>query len=113
MPGAARRTINEGVERRKKPRIYLPFFARVRGVDTEGKTFIIDTVVGNISAGGILLQLPFRVNFGDILLTIIRLSTSETANALLVAAHGEVLRIEPKPNGMYDVALEFIHYRCL
>jgi hypothetical protein len=59
------------------------------------------------------LYLPFRVNRGEKLLTIIRLSPSQTVDALQVAAHGRIVRVEPGPQEMYGVAIEFMHYRCI
>lgn len=104
--------IDERVERRKKPRISLPFVVKVRGVDTEGKSFVADTVVDNLSTGGIHVHLPFRVSAGQELLIMIRLSVSTTANAVRVQARGPVVRVEPKPHQSFGVALAFIEYRC-
>lgn len=107
------RAIYDGAERRKKPRICLPFFAKVRGLDTEGKTFVVSATVDNISAGGIYLQLPVRVSRGERLLTITRLCISQTTRGLHVAARGLVVRVDPKPHEMYGVAVSFTRYRCL
>jgi hypothetical protein len=105
--------IGEEVERRKKPRIYIPFLIRVRGVDAEGKAFTVDTVGNDISTGGLYLQLPFRVNRGEKLFAVIRLSTSRDEDALRVAARGRVVRVEPRPQESYGVAVAFINYRCI
>ena len=107
------RIIGEIAERRGEPRIHLPFFARVRGVDAEGRSFAVDAIVDNLSSGGFFLQVPFRVNTGDKLSTVIRLSISPVGDAVRVAAQGLVLRVEPKPDEMYGLAVSFIQYRCL
>lgn len=115
IAGAARsegRAIDERVERRKKPRISLPFFVKVRGVDAEGTSFVADTVVDNLSTGGIHVHLPFRVSEGQEFLMMIRLSVSTTANAVQVQARGPVVRVEPKPHKSFGVALAFLEYRC-
>jgi len=105
--------IGEEVERRKKPRIYIPFLIRVRGVDAEGKAFTVDTVGNDISTGGLYLQLPFRVNRGEKLFAVIRLSTSQDEDALRVAARGRIVRVEPGSQERYGVAVAFINYRCM
>jgi hypothetical protein len=91
----------------------MPFITKVRGVDAEGKDFTLDIRVNNLSTGGLYLQLPFPVNQGEKLLTVIRLTTSENVNALQVAAHGQVVRVEPQPNKMYGIGISFIHYRFI
>jgi hypothetical protein len=91
----------------------MPFITKVRGVDAEGKDFTVDIRLNNLSTGGLYLQLPFPVNQGERLLTIIRLTTSENVKALHVAAHGRVVRIEPQPNKMYGIGVSFTHYKYL
>jgi hypothetical protein len=93
----------------------MPFITKVRGVDAEGKEFTLDIRLSNLSTGGLYLQLPFPVNPGEKLLTIISLTTSdsENVNALQVAAHGRVVRLEPQPNKMYGVGVSFTHYRYI
>lgn len=77
-----------------------------------GENFVADTVMDNLSTGGIYVHLPFRVSEGQELLTEIRLSVSQTGNAVQVEAHGPVVRVEPKPHQSFGVALAFIEYRC-
>lgn len=104
--------IGDRIERRKKTRIWLPFSVRVQGVDAEGESFVADTVVENLSTGGIYVHLPFRVSEGQELLIVIRLSVSQTGNAVQVEARGPVVRVEPKPHQSFGVALAFIEYVC-
>lgn len=40
-------------ERRLRPRIGLPFAVTVRGVDVKGQPLDIDTVLDNLSVGGL------------------------------------------------------------
>ncbi len=74
---------------------------------------MVDAMVDNLSSGGLFVQVPFRVNPGERLSTVIRLSLSPTGNALRVAAQGVVLRVEPKAGEMYGLGLSFIEYKCL
>jgi hypothetical protein len=106
------KAIGDRVERRRKTRIWLPFSVRVQGVDAEGGSFVADTVVENLSTAGIYVHLPFRVNEGQELLIVIRLSVSQTGNAVHVEARGPVVRVEPKPHQSFGVALAFIEYAC-
>src|SRR5262245_29330904 len=46
-----------GAERRRHPRLRKPFPATVRGVDAYGESFEADTVLDNLSAGGLYLRL--------------------------------------------------------
>ncbi len=59
------------MERRKTRRIYEPFTATVGGVDDSGTPFDFQTVLDNISSGGLYLYFPLRCspmsrqNFGQ------------------------------------------------
>ena len=86
-------TDNNEVERRSKPRIDEHFPAKVRGVDTAGKAFKAETVIDNLSAGGVYLRLARPVSPGADLFVIIRLSTSlsrelQLAEKYCVLSHG-------------------------
>ena len=103
----------EGVERRRKPRIYDPFQTEVQGVDANGEAFEFETVLDNLSAGGLYLRLTRRIEEGAKLLVIIRLPTilSEEGGQPRVVAHGVVVRTEPKPGGACGVGVFFMdHY---
>jgi hypothetical protein len=104
-----------GVERRRTPRIALPFMATARGIDTNSWRFEEHTVIGNLSAAGPYLHLSRRVAQGARLFVCIRLSNAygRDAPAAYVAAHGVVARVEPWPGGVFGVAVTFTHCRFI
>src|SRR6266508_6172788 len=94
-------------ERRRKPRIYEPFPARVRGIDWRGDPFEVEAVLDNLSAGGLYLRLKQRTEAGAKLSIFFRLATRLTpeAKGLRVAARSRVVRSELQPDGAYGVAV--------
>ena len=115
MSSDSRFTNNGEISHRTKPRIYEPFPAKVRGVDTNGEPFRIETVIDNLSTGGVYLRLAQPVEQGAKLFIMIRLSTakSDEMPAPRVAARGVVLRAEPQPDGVYGLAIAFTRHRFL
>jgi hypothetical protein len=104
------------VERRSKTRLYGWFPATVRGVDQSGEAFDTNTMIDNISAGGLYLRLrQQRVEPGTMLFVVIRLSTAppDEVRAPLIALRGRVLRAEQKPEGERGVAVQITHTRFL
>ena len=103
------------VERRRKPRIYKPFPATVRGVSASGEPFQINTVLDNLSAGGLYLRLMPRVEQGARLFIVIWLAPAPMGELTppRVAARGRVLRSEPKPGGECGVAVRITRHRFL
>ncbi|MFN2447141.1 MAG: PilZ domain-containing protein [Vicinamibacterales bacterium] len=99
-------------ERRAKPRLERPFPVTLRGVDAMGEALNIDTVLDNLSPGGLYVRIPRRVEPGAKLSVAIRLSEDgvreQTAR---LATRGVVLRVESTPNGEYGVALAFTTHR--
>ena len=58
-------TENEGSpERRRKPRVAIESPATVRGVDANGQSFEENSMLDNLSAGGLFFQLPRQVEPG-------------------------------------------------
>ena len=101
-----------GPERRRKLRLYGPFPAKVRGVDVNGKIFKVETVLDNISAGGLYVRLRQQVDLDAILFVITRLSTREV-RAPRVAVRGKVLRIEQKSDDECGVVIVITRHRFL
>lgn len=103
------------IDGRNKPRICDPFPVTVHGVDADGAKFEFETVIDNISAGGLYFRLTRCVDPGVELLLVIRLSTAtmDGAAAPNVVATGVVLRAEPKPGGTCGVAVAFTHHHFL
>ena len=63
-------------ERRRHLRLYEPFPATVRGVDASGEPFEVSTVLDNISASGLYMQLGRCVKRGTKLFILVRMSTT-------------------------------------
>jgi PilZ domain len=99
-----------GRERRRTPRIEIPFPALVRGVDVEDQAFEAHTVLDNLSSHGLYLRLAQRVFSGMRLFVLIRLSVTPNANC--IAVHGVVLRTEPRA-GVLGTAIRFTHHRFI
>jgi hypothetical protein len=105
----------DGTERRSKPRIKGAFPTVVRGVDAGNETFQIETVIDNISAGGLYLRLRQRLEPGMTLFFLTSLSTPGCVNltAPRLALHGLVLRTELTHGGACGVAVALSNYRFL
>ena len=96
------------VERRSHSRINIPVSTRVRGIDSDGQTFKSNSSLDNLSKDGLYLRLARRVRKGTNLTVIISLSSQGR-----LALRGEVLRVEPQPDGRYGIAMKFTQYRLL
>ena len=102
-------------EQRSGARIDVPYPVRLRGIDSDGRTFKEETVVENLSGGGLYLRLKRTVREGADVSLAVRLSTAPALDvpALRLAARGTVLRVEPQSDGGYGVAIEFNRRRVL
>ena len=99
-------------ERRAGARVQLPFPVTVRGIDAIGEPLDIDTVLDNVSRGGLYVRIPRRIEPGAQLAVGIRVSgPCEEGPAARVATRGVVLRVESKPDGDHGLAVEFTRYR--
>src|SRR5215470_14679963 len=85
-------------EPRSSARIDVAYPATLRGVDINDEPFKEETVLQNLSAGGLYLRLKRMVLEGDRVFLAVRLSTAENEDtpALRLAARGMVLRVEPQ-----------------
>jgi hypothetical protein len=105
-----------GTERRRKPRIYDPFPAKVQGTDINGESFETMTVIDNLSADAMYLRLMQRVKQGTKLSVLFQLSLKTGAEAVSqprVAVQGSVLRTETRAGGVCGVAITFDRSRFL
>lgn len=100
-------------ERRSKPRLDIPFSAIVRGVDANGQSFELDSVLDNFSAGGLYLRMARSLNQGADLLVLVQLPTAsaDNAGASQIEAEGVILRAEPQADGACGVAVAFKKYK--
>jgi hypothetical protein len=91
-------------ERRRDRRFRLPFPASVEGLNDAGEPFRAETVLEDMSAGGVYLRLTDRVAEGAGLTVTARFSVV-TMKGLVVRLEGKVVRVEPKPGGEFGVAV--------
>ena len=107
------RSTSETLERRKNPRVSIPFHVRVRGVDEAGKQFSIETVVDNISGSGLYLRMMPYVEAGTKLVFDIQLRPAQQfeEQAPHFSADGSVVRSEKLPGGASGVAASFAKVR--
>ncbi|HVF28764.1 MAG TPA: hypothetical protein VM943_11015 [Pyrinomonadaceae bacterium] len=98
-------------ERRGKPRIHVPFPAKVQGVDKNGQPFDVETVLDNLSGRSLYLRMMPPVEEGAKLTVVITLSTvaPDAGNASRVRVQGTALRVETKPGGVCGIAATFSH----
>jgi hypothetical protein len=100
---------------RAKPRLSHPFPIKVQGMDIEGEEFTLNTVLDNLSVGGMYFRMPYRVEREAYMSINIRLSSStqECESGMEIAAYGKVLRVEEIQPGEYGIAVAFKHHRIL
>ena len=96
-------------DRRISARIDAPYPVRLRGLDGDGRTFKEQTILENLSGGGLYLRLGRKLLEGTSVSLAVRLSAvpSRDIPAVLLAARGSVLRVEAQADGSYGVAVEF------
>ena len=100
-------------DRRAKPRLYCSYPVVVRGRQVGGDKFEAQAVITNISASGMYLRLQNFIPRGEILFLVTRLSSAppDQRAAPNIAAKAEVVRVEPKPDGAYGVAVKLQRHR--
>ena len=102
------------VERRRKPRITLPFPITVRAVAANGTRFTTTVVVDSLSCQGLAFRLAQPIKPTARLFVLVRLSCAVSdAPSPHVAGHLHVLRVAQGPHGEYAVAGRLIHHRFL
>ena len=102
-------------ERRISPRVFMPYPAKLHGVDAAGRAWEESVLVDNVSAGGLYLRMNRVLQKEACVFAAVRLSTVPPAqsSALRLSARGVVVRAEPQPDGTCGVALVFTHRRVL
>jgi hypothetical protein len=99
-------------ERRGRPRVERPFPVTVRGVDATGEPLDIDTVLDNMSVGGLYVRLPRRIEPGARLAVGIRVSVSGAQERTArVATRSVVKRVESAAGGEHGLAVAFTRHR--
>ncbi len=95
-------------ERRRKVRVIQTLPVSVSGVDASGKAFQAHTLLDNLSACGLYMQLPRRVDPGSHL--EIHIQYSDQLPTARIAASGVVRRTEERAHGLYGIGVEFTKY---
>ena len=80
----------------------------LRGLDESGLKFRANSLVDNISSGGLYLQLSRPVSVGARLFVVVGM-----VSGARIAAKGEVARIERRPHDLCGVAVRFTQTRLL
>ena len=113
MSDAGSKSVARSHDRRSKPRICVPFKAKVHGVDNKGEEYNVETVLDNVSGDGLYMRMMLSIEEGTSLSIEVRLRppsrvTQEPPRILL---EGTVLRIEKKVGGVCGVAVAIEHVR--
>ena len=107
--------LNQGAkfERRKKPRISTPFPITVHGINEKGERYQFETLIDNLSVGGVYLRHGERIDPYSKLELFIQLSESAGKSAPVIKAEGIVLRTELKTDGLFGLAVVFTNHRFI
>ena len=111
LANAQAQTAYAGEERRHKPRIFEHFRATVHGVNAAGQAFSAETVLENLSAGGLYLRLPQMVEVGAELLVVSKIANPANGHTSgpLLAMSGTVVRVAGAAGDACGVAVKFTH----
>ncbi len=103
------------VERRSCTRINEPFPVTVNGTDPAGQEFQSETLLDNLSAGGLYMRLARHLEPGAKLSFVVRMASGENQDEMAprIAAKGIVLRVEPQADGRYGLGVAFTQHRFL
>ena len=106
---------NQPNERRAKPRINCTYPVVLRTHINQGDKIESHATITNISASGFYLRTHNFIPRGQKLFLVARLSNlpAEKNIAPNLAATGQVVRVEPKPDGSYGVAIRMQRYRLI
>jgi PilZ domain-containing protein len=103
---------SELFERRAKPRSNDPLPARVWGVDSDDNPFSFDCLLDNISASGLYLRLPRKMNFPSAISIVVRLLHGPL-EGMSAAIKGTVIRNEWKTDGHTGVGVRIVEHRFI
>lgn len=103
------------IERRVKPRVACSYPATVRGHLPDGIRFEARAVLSNMSASGMYLRTQRKMQPGQTVFVIVRMSTASLVQESTprLAAFGQVVRMETKVDGTYGIALKLVNHRFL
>lgn len=106
---------NRPNERRAKPRINCTYPVVLRTHLNRGEKTESQGTITNISASGFYLRTHNFIPRGQNLFLMARLSNLPANKNIApnLAATGQVVRVEPKPDGSYGVAIQMQRYRLV
>jgi hypothetical protein len=102
--------IQEKLDRREHPRIHYPIPLRVQGSD-----FAFDTIVDDLSAGGVRSRSFRKLWEGDKLLFMVdfSLAGSHAETKPVMSAQGFVKRVRDLQDGTFEFAAKFTQFHFL
>ena len=100
------------IERRAKPRANDALPARVWGVDVNDQPFGFDCLLDNMSASGLYLRLPRRMNFRAPVSLVVKLLKGPGDNTA-AAIKGTVIRDKAEPDGHTGVAIRIVEHQFI
>jgi hypothetical protein len=99
-------------ERRSKPRSTGALPARVWAVDSDDHPFSFDCLLDNISASGLYLRLPRRMNFSAVINLVVKL-THGPFQGMSAAIKGTVIRHTRESDGHTGIAVRIVEHRFI
>jgi hypothetical protein len=103
----------ESAERRSGPRIYDNLDVRVFGVDSGGRRFEIQVPAANLSATGLCMYLPYEVEAGEGIMSLVQFVSSDGQPRPRVAACGTVVRSREsrhRVHNRWETAVRFMEH---
>ncbi len=121
LPPMARLTIMRQIapqparlERRRKPRIDLPFPVQVSGRDHRGEAFEVQTSLRNLSASGLYMEMSRELERGGRLSLVIQMARSgQQEEAATVKAEAEVVRLQRLEEERWGVGMRLLSRRVI
>lgn len=102
-------------DRRRKPRIHIPFPVSIEGQDENNEPFKAETVLDNFSSNSMYFRILPHVVQGKNLSIVVGLAVSKTfgETPAKIAVDGVVRRADRKDGGVFGVAVTFNKARFL
>jgi hypothetical protein len=99
-------------ERRTNLRLNVSYTARLKGFDGDGRMWVEQATIENISPGGLRVRTKRMLKVDAIVSIAMRLSTTPGEEpALRLVARAMVVRTEPLVDGGCEAAVEFTRRR--
>jgi hypothetical protein len=98
------------IERRQRPRMYYSLPVLVRGLNDQGEHFQFNSVIRDISAGGLCSVSPEALTIGERLYlhVLFAQANANPPQAPKASLRGVVLRTQERPDGTCIFAVSFL-----